>query len=184
MMKRPDRITAAFGAVVLAAVVGVGAFSASAVGGDQNDPLVTLSYLTNVFTESVLEKVDEQIAANELELTDSISSAIDDYSAQMEYALSQGVAESASFVSVTVTKGKLVYPAAGTEILLSSGKAAVAGGKSPVLLDTTAGSSLNAKGNLQANHLYVVAQEEASISISQDAVLLIRGSYDVSEAAS
>ena len=178
-MKKPDRITAAFGAIVLTAVVVVGAFSASAAGGDQNDPLVTLSYLTQVVTPQLLEKVDEQVAANEKVLTDKLNKAIDDYSKQMEQVLGQGTGESASYVPVSLSSGQTLYPAAGCELLLRSGGAKVSAGTSPVLLDTTAGSSLEIGGGLKTNHLYVVPLDGAKISVSSAAVFLVRGSYTV-----
>ena len=178
-MKRPDRITAAFGAIVLTAVVVVGAFSASAAGGDQNDPLVTLSYLTQVVTPELLEKVDEQVEANEKALTDKLDAAIDDYSRQMEQVLAQGTGESASYVSVSLSAGQTLQPAAGSELLLRSGGAKVSAGNSPVLLDAMASSSLEIGGALQTNHLYVAPLDGVRISVSSAAVFLVRGAYTV-----
>ena len=178
-MKRPDRFAAAFGAIVLTAVLVVGAFSASAAGGDQNDPLITLSYLTQVVTPELLEKVDEQVKANEQALTDKLDAAIDDYSRQMEQMLAQGTGESASFVPVSLSAGQTLLPAAGSELLLRSGEAKVSAGTSPVLLDATAGSSLEIGGALQTNHLYVAPLDGAGIFASSAAVFLVRGAYTV-----
>lgn len=178
-MKRPDRITAAFGAIVLTAVVVVGAFSAAAAGGDKNDPLVTLSYLTQVVTPELLEKVNEQVEANEKALTEKLNDAIDAYSRQMEQALAQGTGESAAYVPVTVSAGQVLQPAAGSELLLRSGGASVSAGTSPVLMDATSGSSLAVGGTLQANHLYVVPLDGARISASSAAIFLVRGGYTV-----
>lgn len=178
-MKKPDRITAVFGAIVLTAVVAVGAFSASAAGGDQSDPLVTLSYLTQVVTPKLMEKVDEQVAANEKTLTDKLNTAIDDYSKQMEQALGQGTGESASYVTVSLSAGQTLYPAAGSELLLRSGGAKVSAGTSPVLLDATAGSSLEIGGALKTNHLYVAPLDGVKLTASSAAVFLVRGAYTV-----
>ena len=178
-MKKPDRITAAFGAIVLTAVVVVGAFSASAAGGDQSDPLVTLSYLTQVVTPELMEKVDEQVAANEQALTDKINTAIDEYSKQMEQALGQGTGGSAAYVSVTLSAGQALYPAAGSELLLRSGGAKVSAGTPPVLLDTTGGSSLDIGGALKANHLYVAPLDGVKLTASSATVFLVRGAYTI-----
>lgn len=177
-MKRPDRITAIFGAIVLTAVVVVGAFSASAAGGDQNDPLVTLSYLTQVVTPELLEKVDEQVEANEQALSDKLDAAIDEYSKKMEQALAQG-SGSASYIPVSLSAGQTLSPAAGSELLLRSGGATVSAGTSPVLLDATAGSSLEIGGSLTANHLYVAALDGVKLSVSSAAVFLVRGPYTI-----
>lgn len=179
-MKKPDRITAVFGAIVLTAVVAVGAFSASAAGGDQTDPLVTLSYLTQVVTPQLLEKVDEQVAANEQALTDKLNTAIDEYSKEMEQALGQGAGGSASvYAVVSLSAGQTLSPAAGSELLLRSGTAKVSAGTAPVLMDATAGSSLELGGSLTANHLYVAPLDGVKLSVSSAAVFLVRGTYTV-----
>lgn len=178
-MKKPDRITAAFGAIVLACVLVVGAFSVSASGGDQQDPLITLSYLTQVVTPELLKKVDEQVAANEQALTDKINTAIDTYSAEMEQALKQSGVQSSAFATVSLSTGQTLLPQAGSEVLLRSGSAAVSAGAAPILLDATAGTSLEIGGALSANHLYVVPLESAGITAASDSVLLVRGAYTV-----
>ena len=178
-MKRPDRITAIFGAIVLTAVLIVGAFSASAAGGDKDDPLVTLSYLTQVVTPELLEKVDEQVKANEQELTDKLDAAIDDYVRQMEQALGQGTGTSASYVPVSLAAGQTLRPAAGSELLLRSGEVKVTAGTSPVLLDATAGNSLGVGGSPTVNHLYVAPLDGVQLSASSAAVLLVRGAYSI-----
>lgn len=179
-MKKPDRITAVFGAVVLSAVVLVGTFSALAAGGDQSDPLVTLSYLTQVVTPALEEKVDKQVEANEQALTDKLNAAIDEYSRQMEQTLSQGTGASAAFASVSLAPGQTLCPAAGSELLLRSGGAVVTVGSSPVLLDATAGSSLEIGGSLTQNHLYVAPLEGAGVAVESAALFLVRGAYTVS----
>lgn len=178
-MKRPDRITAVFGAIVLAAVVVVGGFSASATGGDQSDPLVTLSYLTQVVTPELMEKVEEQVAANEQALAEKLDGAINDYSEQMEQVLSQGTGESSAYIVVSLPAGRTLQPEAGSELLLRSGGAQVSFGTAPVLLDATAGSSLEVGGALKTNHLYVAPLSSVGVTASADAVFLVRGTYSI-----
>lgn len=178
-MKRPDRITAAFGAIVLTAVVVVGAFSASAAGGDETDPLVTLSYLTQVVTPELLKKVDEQVAANEQALTDKLNAAIDEYSKKLEQTPSQETGAGAVYAAVTLSAGQTLYPAAGSELLLRSGEAKVSAGADPILLDATAGSSLSVGGSLTANHLYVAPLDGAGIAASSACVFLVCGAYTI-----
>ena len=179
MKKRPDRIAAAFGAIVLASVTLVGAFSASATGGEQTDPLITLGYLTQVVTPELMAKVDEQVAANEQALLDKVDAAIEGYASEMEQALGGSVGGSAAYVAVTLTAENLFCPEAGSEVLLRSGTAKVAAGTAPVLLNATSGAAVSIGGALQANHLYVVPLEGAVISASTDCTLLVRGNYTV-----
>lgn len=178
-MKRQNRIAAAFGAIVLASVALIGAFSVSATGGEQTDPLITLSYLTQVIKPELMNKVDEQVAANEQALLDKVNSAIDDYSAEVEQALGGSVSGSAAYTAVTLTKDALFCPEAGAEVLLRSGSAKAAAGSAPVMLDATSGAVISIGGALQVNHLYVVPLEGAVISASTDCTLLVRGNYTV-----
>ena len=106
-MQRKNR-AAAVAAVCLAAVCAGGAVSAAAASpGSQSDPLVTLSYLTETVTPSLLSKVDETVAANEQALVDKLNRAIDSYSKQMEELLSQGGnGTSDAFAAATVPAGK------------------------------------------------------------------------------
>jgi hypothetical protein len=175
-MKKSDRITGIFGAVVLTCVVLVGAYSALAAGGDQSDPLVTLSYLTQVVTPQLIETVDKQVSANEQALTDKIDAAIDGYVQQVEQALAQRGTDSTGYVSVSLSAGQTLSPSAGCEILLCSGGARLSAG---TLLDTTAGSGLSAGGSLAANHLYVASQGGGGVAASSASILLVRGGYTV-----
>lgn len=178
-MKRQNRFAAAFGAIVLASVALVGAFSASATGGEQTDPLITLSYLTQVVKPELMNKVDEQVAVNEQALLDKVNSAIDGYTEEMEQALGGSVGGNASYAAVTLTKDALLCPEAGAEVLLRSGSSKVAAGSAPVMLDATSGATVSIGGVLQVNHLYVVPLDGAVISASTDCTLLVRGNYTV-----
>lgn len=176
-MKKTNRITIGFGALVLMCVVAVAGISAAAAGGDQTDPLITLSYLTQVFKPEVMAQVDEQVAANEETLRADLDAAIDEYSRQMEQALNQGGASSSSYSSVSCAAGQVLMPQAGGEIVLCSGSAKVSSGSTAALLDTTAGSTLNPGGALKSSHLYVVSESGIGIAASADCVLLVRGDY-------
>lgn len=178
-MKRPNRASAVFGAIILVSVALVGAFSASATSGDQTDPLITLSYLTQVIKPELLSKVDEQVAANEQELLSKVDSAIDGYSKEMEEALGGASGDGAVYAAVTLSKDELLCPGAGVEILLRTGTATVLAGSVPVVLDATSGSTVGIGGAIQANHLYVVPLEGAVISATTDCTLLVRGEYVV-----
>ena len=179
MMKRSNRIAAAFGAIILASVALIGAFSVSATGGDQTDPLITLSYLTQVVKPELLSKVNEQVAANEQNLLGKVNAAIDGYSKEMETALGGTAGNGAVYTAVTLSKDALLCPDAGVEILLRTGTAKVLAGSNPVVHDATSGAAVSIGGQLQANHLYVVPLEGAVISATTDCTLLVRGKFVV-----
>lgn len=178
-MKQNNRIAAAFGAIVLASVALIGAFSASATAGDQTDPLITLSYLTQVVKPELLSKVDEQIAANEEELLGKVNAAIEGYSAEMEKALGGTGGNGATYTLVTLSKDDLLCPDAGVEILVRTGAAKVLAGSTPVVHDATSGAAVGIGAEIQANHLYVVPLEGAVLQAVTDCTLLVRGSFVV-----
>ena len=55
-----------------------------AAGGDESDPLVTLSYLTQTVTPNILKQVDEQAAKRQSELLAQLNTAIADYKMAVE----------------------------------------------------------------------------------------------------
>ena len=176
-MKRSNRIAAVVGVLILVSVTLVGAFSVSATGGDQADPLITLSYLTQVVKPELLGKVDEQVKANEQALLGKVDSAIGDYTKEMEAALGGTGGDGAVYTVVTLSKDELLCPGVGAEILLRTGTATVSAGSAPVMLDATSGVTVGIGGALQVSHLYVVPLEGAVISTTSDCVLLVRGEY-------
>lgn len=176
-MKLKNHAAIVLSAFVLVGVVAVAGISASATGGDQPDPLITLSYLTQVVKPELMGMVDEQVAANEAALTEKIDTAIADYSKQMEEMLSQANGSNSSYVSVAVSAEDILIPAAGTEVILCSGEVNITSDSASVLYDTTAGSSLNKGASLVANHLYIVSAEEIGIVAEVDSVLMVRGEY-------
>lgn len=178
-MKRPNRISAAFGAIILVSVALIGAFSASATVGDQTDPLITLSYLTQVVKPELLSKVDEQVAANEQALLGKVNDAIEEYAKKLEENPGEAVGGGAAYTAVTLSKDALLCPDAGTEILVRTGSAKVLAGSVPVVHDTTSGAAVGIGGAIQANHLYVVPLEGAVILAETECTLLVRGTFVV-----
>ncbi len=178
-MKMKNHASIVLSAFVLVGVIAVAGISASATGGDQTDPLITLSYLTQVVKPELMEMVDEQVAANETALSEKIDAAIADYSEQMEQMLEQNDKAGSSYVTVKLAAGNILIPAAGSEILLCSGSVKLTSDSASVLYDTTAGSSLNKGSALAANHLYLVPVDETGIAATANSVLLVRGDYFV-----
>ena len=178
-MKRSNRIAAVVGVLILVSVTLVGAFSVSATGGEQVDPLITLSYLTQVVKPELLGKVDEKVQANEQALLGKVDTAIADYTKKMEEALGGTGGDGAVYKEVTLAKDELLCPGAGVEILVRTGTAKVLSGSVPVLHNITSGATVGIGGSIQANYLYVVPLEGAVIAAMTDCTMLVRGEYVV-----
>ena len=67
--------------LLAAACLGAGAVWAA---GDKQDPLVTLSYLTNTVTDEILEQVEEKAERRQKELEEEFDEAIEDFKDDME----------------------------------------------------------------------------------------------------
>lgn len=127
----------------------------AATAGGQDDPLITLSYLKNVFTGQVEEMVDQAVAAGEEEVRTELDKAIQDWDAQVSDAignLPQGSGgQSAQFAQLTLQSGQKLTLQAGSELIVTSGTLT----GNAALVDETSGSTLPARGTLSLNHLYL-----------------------------
>ena len=149
-MKRSWKI--ALLGVAAAAVAVTAAYAA----GGESDPLVTLSYLKNIFAGQVQTMVDETVANSDAQLKNDLDKAISDWDARVKSAIDSaetGVGQgSALFKSVSFGKGQSLKCAAGAELVLRSGSAVA----NADLLDQTDGTALTKGQALKANHLYLV----------------------------
>ena len=160
-MKRKWKITLA---AVCAAVALTVAYAAAAAGSE-GDPLITLSYLKNIFTPQVQTMVDQAVEAGKAQNKADLDSAIQAWDAEIGQAVQDALnaqvkEEPASFAPVSMADGKTVSVESGCEIIVRSGKPVC----SADLIDQTDGTVLKAGGELKANHLYL-AVEDCKFSI-------------------
>lgn len=140
-----------------AAVVLAAGFAAAA--GSQDDPLVTLGYLKNIFTPQVQTMVDEAVAANEAQNKVDFDTALSDWDARVSQAVEDAVntpvtVNPATFTAAAMAEGTAVTIQAGCEVIVRSGAPVC----SAALIDQTAGTVLAAGKTLSANHLYLATE--------------------------
>ena len=80
MKKSDKRLFLRLGALALTAVL-LGTGAALAAGGDQSDPLVTLSYLNQTAIPQIVKQVEEKTAQRQKELAQSFADQIEQYKA-------------------------------------------------------------------------------------------------------
>ena len=132
--------------------------TAAAEAGSSDDPLVTLSYLNETFMDSIMERVDQKIAARNAQLGISAS----------------------NFTVVTLTSGQVLTGDIGCEVMLRVGTAVCVSPSSPGLIDETAATALNNGSALVQNHLYMMTIEGRGVRATAGTTkLLVRGSYTV-----
>ena len=144
-----------------------------AAGGDESDPLVTLSYLTQTVTPNILKQVDEQAAKRQSELLAQLNTAIADYKMAVEGGGASG-GTSASYSVVTLTSGQTLALGVGCEVMLRVGTATLAANTDPGLIDVSTGGTLNNGGALTANHLYMATIADRTVQATAATVKLLR----------
>ena len=177
---------------VRVAVLGLAAMAAVTLGalaadvGSEEDPLVTLSYLTQKAPPSILSQVDSKLTARETELKKQLSAVVEGYVKEVEDKLaSSGGGSSvqpsggASYQVVNLSAGQTITGGAACEFLLRSGTATCVSDTSPGLVDMTAGTTLAGGGALTANHLYLATIEGRGVKASTAVTLLVRGTYSI-----
>ena len=178
-MKKPNkRWTIRLGALALtAALLGTGA--ALAAGGDQNDPLVTLSYLNQTAIPQIVKQVEEKTALRQQELERSFAQLLEQYG-QTGTPGGTPNGSGVGYTLVTMTNGQTMSLDVGCEVLLRVGTATVRSDGSPALIDLTSGGTVNSGASLTKNHLYMSTIEGRSLNAGANTVkLLVRGGYSV-----
>jgi len=158
-------------AVVLLGISAVLMTTAQAAeAGSSGDPLITLSYLNDVFLGTVMEQVDAKIALRNEDIAASIGAS--------SGGTSTGVSD--TFTVVTLSQGQKLEGDIGCEVMLRVGSAVCVSASAPGLIDETSGETLNNGGALIKNHLYMMTIEGRSVKADAATVkLLARGSYSV-----
>jgi len=164
-MNKNQKITVVL-SVILALVLGIGIGSYASTGyGSAEDPLITLSYLTDKLTPELLEQVDKRLAAHETELENRIANLIS----------AQKSVKTETYTLVSLGSGETLTGAVGCEILLRSGAASAVN----ALADTSAGTTAASGAAIAANHLYMVTAAGAGIKASGATQVLVRGEFSV-----
>lgn len=179
MKKIDKRWNIRFGAAALSAVL-LGTAAALAAGGDQTDPLVTLSYLDQTAIPQIVKQVEEQTAAKQKELEQKLAEQIAQYLAQGGAGAGTSPATSDSFTLVSLSKGQVMSLSLGCEILPRIGTVTVHSNTSPALIDTSTGATVSSGTALTANHLYMATIVDRTLTASNSVKLLVRGSYSIS----
>lgn len=174
-MKTKMKVLCAVVALILAVSVAYAAVGVGTGAGSASDPLVTLSYLTGVFTPRVEQEMDGMVTQKSSELTQKFDEAI------RKVNTSSGSADGASvFAVVTLEEGQTLVGDVGCEVMLRVGSAVCGSDGSTGLIDVTDGSTLGDGKELVKNHLYMVTISTRSVRAASGTVkVLVRGPYSI-----
>ena len=149
---------------------------AALAAGDQEDPLVTLSYLNQTAIPQIVEQVEERTAQRQEELEESFRTQLNQY----QQGNQGGETASAGYTLVTLAQGQVMQLEVGCEVLLRVGAASVQADSSPALIDLSAGGTADGGAALDKNHLYMSTIEGRTLTADAATVkVLVRGGYTV-----
>ena len=167
-MKKKHLIAAAAVIVLLLAV------SAYAAGGSASDPLISLSYLTDIFKPSVDKAVSSKLDQSDNKLYADALAAVNASSGENDSSAS--VTE--SYAEMRLNKGDSLNGSTGTNVIVLAGsvKAEFSSG---TVVNVTTGKEVTSGSVLTVNNRYMVAENtSASFTVtSKTACLDYMGPY-------
>lgn len=162
-MKKSRRLSWLLAIIAVFAALSITAFAVEP--GSSSDPLVTLSYLEDVFFDKIMDEVDERIAARNKDIAKEVTGT-------------SGTAD--AFAVVTLTNGQVLTGEIGCEVMLRVGSAVCTSPSAPGLIDETSATTLNNGGTLQQNHMYMMTIENRGVKATSATVkVLVRGGYTI-----
>lgn len=164
-MKIPGRIKALLIAIVI--FIAASAIVAFAAPGDSNDPLVTLSYITDTLIPEIDARVDKRVAQK-------VDEALENHTP------SSGGESSDGYILVNVKKNQRIIGGEGTEFVVRSGSGVIVATANGGLADLTVGLDLPDGTEAPLNHLLLSPRNDSrGIKFTTNGIVLIRGKYTV-----
>lgn len=141
-----------------------GVMWAGAAGGAE-DPLVSLSYLTGIFTDKIEKETDAKLDASDQLILSGESSA-------------QSGASASAWTEKRVKQGDILQASTGTGVLVLAGQVRVSHSGGTVV-DVTTGTAVPDGAVLKQDHRYLVAEDTAALFVvnSKTAVMSYQGPY-------
>ena len=173
-MKKATRILLILLAALLA--LGAAAMAAGGTAGTEDDPLVTLSYLNEVFAAKVTEQFRQELDDKETALREALEERVTALEAQVPGAGKAG----GDYAVETLSDGQTLIAQRGTELMLRVGEAVVTADDEPGLVDTSTAGNLADGGSLVKNHLYMVTINGNGIRVVGTVKIVARGDYTIS----
>lgn len=174
-MKKTIRIVLI--ALAAALLLGIAALAVDAAtsAGSEDDPLVTLSYINDVFVPYVTSLFRQDLEEKETALQEALEERI----SALEGAGLAG-AGGREYVVETLEAGQTLICQRGAELMLRIGRATVTAENVPGLVDTATTGNLNDGEELTVNHLYMVTINGHGVRAEDTVKILVRGDYTIS----
>ncbi len=174
-MKKTIRIVLITLAAALLLGVAALAVNAASSAGTEDDPLVTLSYINDVFVPYVTDLFRKDLEETETVLQEALEGRV----SALEGA-GVGGAGGSEYVVETLEAGQTLVCQRGAELMLRIGRASVTAANVPGLVDTATTGNLNDGEELAVNHLYLVTINGHGVRALETVKILVRGDYTIS----
>ena len=174
-MKKTIRIVLITMAAALVLGFAALAVNAATSAGSEDDPLVTLSYINDVFLPYVTELFHKDLEEQE----EALQGALEERVTALE-ALNPGGSGGREYVVETLEAGQTLICQRGAELMLRIGRAGVTAENVPGLVDTATTENLNDGEELIVNHLYMVTINGHGVRALETVKILVRGEYTIS----
>lgn len=192
-MNHPKKIRTIIAAASVALTLGVTVLAASYDSSE--DPLISLSYLTNIFKPEIEQKYEETIEKLEArlaELENTISDPIiDTYPGEDEPVVDTtpdnnngSITASSTYEVVELTYGDSLYAVTACDIMLRSGNAAcIAPDASQGIADYTDGYEIYNDQAIVKNHMLLIPRGDGRgiKALSESVFVMVRGDYTIVE---
>lgn len=157
-----------------------GGITVAATQGTADNPLVTLDYLTEIVTPSVLEETQSKVDDVKSTYESNLDAKITAYTQELEgLSAPEGSDTAMLYEVVELNQGQTLKGSMGCEIVLREGSAACDTSGSAGLVDSTAGGALKNGSALVKDHLYLVSAQSIGVKAGSSVTLLVRGSYSL-----
>lgn len=156
-------LTIVFSACLLLAVATL------AAGGGAEDPLISLSHLTDTFRKTLEQAVDQRLDVSDKTLLQNAENGAKTASLALTWE------------EIRLKQNDVLLGSTGTNVLLLAGKAQVQYDTGTVV-DITVGQTISSGSALLINHRYMVAEDTSArfFITSRTAVLDYQGAYEFS----
>lgn len=176
------RIAAALLAILLLA----SCIAAVAAGGSSSDPLLTQSYITDIYIPETVAQADEEIAAGLGKVYDDalneLKAQAELYQARANALAGEGGGYAASFTEQRFKRGDIITLDTGSSGMLLAGSATISYTSGGVV-DMTTAADITSGAAMTAQHRYLAAENTiCQLTVTSDtAVLAPQGFYSVAE---
>lgn len=173
-------------------VILTGAIAFAADYGSQSDPLITKSYLDDVFSSTINSEISAEVTKQVTAYSSAVDSKLSAAKAEIEKLMtdtgfaqkvSQNISasgEASTWTTVKVSSGKTLKTNIGTQIVLRAGTASGYSSGSVGLVNLTSGAATSNGTAIAKNNLYIATVENCGITASGGtATVLVLGTYTI-----